>query len=228
MESPPGVSEPFASLDRRRDSLVEAGEWPHANQKLIQSLVEFELAKSGQSLGRTVSRQEGTRSRLQTALQGITRLDKPLDLLQLEDLLGLQRLLSANRCASFRQAPQTPLCTSHFPIRPSQIRPALRQLFEWVGSQSFAELHPLQQAALAQVRLYEIYPFETCGECSISIFSYYFLVAGSFLLPSPVVSEMPRFYRALEMAFGLDTHPLVELNLKNCWRSYELIAPVTG
>ena len=218
------ASGPFASLDRRRNLLVEAGGWPLANQKLIPSLVEFELAKGAQIWNRPEDRQQGISSRLQAALQHLLGLGKPLHDLGPEDLVGLQRLLTADPSVSWRQVPQPPISTSHTPIRPDRIGPALRQLFEWLGSESFAELHPLQQTGLVQVRLYEIYPFAIYGECAISIFSYYFLVAGGFLLPSPVVAEMPGFYRALEAAFGLDTHPLVDLNLRNCRRSYQLVA----
>lgn len=228
MESSLSPSQQLISLDQRRDRLAATAEWSPANERLISSLVESEVAKSRGRFGRPVSQPEVAPQRVRTALRRIISLNKPLDQLQVEDLLAVQRLLTADRRASFRQAPPRSFHSQHLSIHPDRIPHSLERLFQWVASPSFAQLHPVEQTVLAQVRLYEIYPFETCGECPISIFSQYFLVAAGFLLPSPLVAEIPQFYQALEMAFTLATAPLVALNLRNCHRSYDLISGATG
>lgn len=141
--------------------------------------------------------------------------------IQLQDMLELHQILTGS--SEFREKAAQPLCPNHQVHAPKSISRALDRLFEWSVSPGFGELHPVEQASLVQVRLYEIQPFPDAGETTANFFSFVFALAGGFPPPLYRPVQRPELWRALEGAFSFVTGPLVDLNRQGVLRSYDLI-----
>lgn len=161
--------------------------------------------------------------RAEILLKKVMDLDKAIDRLDSNDLIGLQGVLIPDARPSYRQSEGKPLTPSHHPLDAVRIPGAIDRFFEWVRSPSFAEMHPVEQMSLAQMRLYEIDPFQNHSPLIVSLFSHYFLFHGEYLVPLYEIREVSRFYQALEEAFQLSSEPLVRLNVEACHRAYEFV-----
>jgi hypothetical protein len=150
-------------------------------------------------------------------------LTKAVDELDSTDLLHLQKLLSPDQEDSYRKNSSQPLVSTHEPVDPALIPGAMDRFVKWVRSPSFADMHPLEQMSLSQMRLYEINPFTNHSPLVVSLFSYYFLLKGEYLIPLYDVEGLPKFYQALKEAFQLSSEALVRFNVQACQRAYELV-----
>lgn len=101
---------------------------------------------------------------------------------------------------------------------------ALARLFEWLGSEAFAEMHPVEQMTLCQARLSEIAPFERHSAATSDLFSFLIVNLGAGLLPFYTASDADAFEKALDEALRLVvTKPLVDLNAKACERTCDAL-----
>lgn len=116
-----------------------------------------------------------------------------------------------------------PLFGKHAPLSPELIEKALSRFFVWVSSDSYAEIHPLEQSILCQLRLLEISPFSSYSHLVSVIFSYYFLTRTDHLLPTHAEYEVALYEAAMVEALEFSTASLVELHLGACLRSYTRI-----
>src|SRR3989442_168949 len=85
--------------------------------------------------------------------------------------------------SGWRSQAMAALSPNHQPLAAREIAGALERFFQWTGDQAFAELHPVEQAALSQARLLEIGPFARQNvplACSLSCF---WLFRGGFVYP---------------------------------------------
>ena len=109
------------------------------------------------------------------------------------------------------------------PLSPEFLEKALSRFFVWVSSDSYAEIHPVKQSILCQLRLLEIMPFSSYSHLVSIIFSNYFLTRTDHLLPTYEEHEMALYEAALVEALDFSTDSLVELHLGACLRSYNRI-----
>lgn len=115
--------------------------------------------------------------------------------------------------AELRQTEPRPLNALHDPT-PAILLPKMLDLaFDWFSTESFAELHAVEQAAVVYLRLLDLHPFSTVTEPTAMLAaSFYIERAG--LPPLAILSDditQARFNQALEAAFRMLTQPLVEL-----------------
>ncbi len=212
----------LAQLDRRRNQLARTGQsLTELNRTLLAPrLLEFELRKAASAQPPLAA----DPASLGSLLEGVLELDKPVSELDSFDLILLHRrvysseepLRRTTRNANGRR-PQGP--------PPARIPHALDRFFEWVSCQAFAELHPVEQMAIAQTRLLEIDPFSTGSDSTASIFTYRFPLAAGYLLPAPDPQAADQFWTALQAAWEFSTLGLVELNLRAMQRAYDRVAP---
>lgn len=160
---------------------------------------------------------------LEGMLDHLLDLDKKITELRLTDLLDLQGLLLPEEAVTLRQGLIQPLSSHHEPLPPAAIRSALSRFFEWCQSPAFGEMHAVEQMTLSQIRLHEISPFEAFPEVTISLFSYYFLLADGYLLPCYKLDEAAEFHAALNAGLAFSTADFIRLNLRACKRAYDLI-----
>ena len=115
--------------------------------------------------------------------------------------------------ATLRQNEPRPINALHDPT-PAILLPKMIDLaFDWFSTDSFAELHAVEQAAIVYLRLLDLYPFPTVTEPTAMLAaSFYTERAG--LPPLAILSDdvtQARFDQAFEAAQRMLTQPLVEL-----------------
>lgn len=215
----------FVSLNQKNQILSRHGSDLQSLTKtyLLNPLLEFELGKKTQ-----IEAGNAHLAQAEELLLSALRLDKKIRQLNKNDLLGFYDRLGPDRPTAYRQNQVRPLTPAHVPSDPSLILRAVDRFFEWVGSPSFDQMHAVEQMTVSLMRLYEIYPFAEKCEVTISVFSYFFLVADGFLPPLYEVRELPSFYEALNDAFSFSTEALVRLNTRACERAYDLVLGTLG
>ncbi len=149
---------------------------------------------------------------------------KELAELSPDDLYELHSLIPQTDLArGLRQNKGPELFGKHSPLSPEFLERALSRFFVWVSSDSYAEIHPVKQSILCQLRLLEIMPFSSYSHLVSVIFSNYFLIRADHLLPTYEEHEMALYEEALLEALEFSTDSLVELHLGACLRSYKRI-----
>lgn len=135
--------------------------------------------------------------------------------LTLDRLLELHRTLidAAPEEDVLRKAEPLPINAMHDPAPALIVPRMLDNAFDWFGTDSFKELHPVERAAVVYLRLLDLYPFPAHNETTALLgASFYTERAG--LPPLIIFSDevtRARYQQALEAAFRMLTQPLVEL-----------------
>ncbi len=224
MDFPLKTAVQFHSLDQKKQRL---GGQESDLQALIREHLILHSSNAESSSNNlpylATSAEEISPSQASTMFSFLLELDRKIEELDASALLGLYHSLVAEPAGGYRNEEVQPLISSHVPLAPSGIVPALDRFFEWVRSPSFSEMHPVQQMTLSQIRLCEIYPFSRHCQVTISIFSSYFLLAQVFLPPLYRADQSSDFRRALEQAFLFSTQPLIDLNFEACRRAYDFV-----
>jgi Fic family protein len=93
----------------------------------------------------------------------------------------------------------------------------------WWTADSFLELHPIEQAALAHLRLMDLKPFPNLNERISLLASSLFAIRAS-LPPLTIATEaQPRYKAALEEGRRMNTQPMVEIVAEMTERAIERI-----
>ncbi|MCS6805787.1 MAG: Fic family protein [Acidobacteriota bacterium] len=111
----------------------------------------------------------------------------------------------------FRAQPINPLYTGHEPAQPEELPRLIELTLEWFAADSMSELHPVEQAALVHLRLYELQPFGKASGRLTRLAASLFTVRRA--LPPIIISRerADAYYQALLTGFQMATQPLVEL-----------------
>jgi Fic family protein len=119
----------------------------------------------------------------------------------------------------FRLTDINPLHARHEPASPFELPRLVQIALEWFSADSIRELHPVEQAALVHLRLYDLQPFgKASGRITRLAASLYTLRAG---YPPIIVSvdDAETYYQALLTGFQMATQPLVELFARSLGRT---------
>lgn len=119
-----------------------------------------------------------------------------------------------------------PLHAHHEPAKPFELPRLLHLALEWFAADSVRQLHPVEQAALVHLRLYELQPFgKAGGRITRLAASLYTLRAG---YPPIIVSteEADLYYQALLTGFHMATQPLVELIARSLGRTLRQMSEI--
>lgn len=138
-----------------------------------------------------------------------------------EAKLGSDRLFELYRTLTgaamdaevLRKTEALPINAAHDPTPALLLPRMIEHAFDWFSTESFAELHPVEQATIVYMRLLDMHPFPAANEPTAMLSaSFYTERAG---LPPLVISgdeiTRARFAQALEAAFRMLTQPLVEM-----------------
>ena len=116
-------------------------------------------------------------------------------------------LLNLNRAGSFR----TTAGKASRSIKPEHLAAAIEGACRWYAAESFAELHPVEQASIVLLRLIEIQPFENANERTAILAASLFTLRRE-LPPINISPELETTFRAaLAEGFQMNTKPMVEL-----------------
>ena len=158
---------------------------------------------------------------IEKALHCVLDWSKELAELSPDDLYELHSLIPrSDPGRGLRQKKGSELFGKLSPLAPEFAEKALSRFFVWVSSDSYAEIHPVKQSILCQLRLLEIMPFSRYSHLVSVIFSHYFLTRTDHLLPTYEEHELVLYEEALVEALDFSTDSLVELHLGACLRSY--------
>jgi len=121
--------------------------------------------------------------------------------------LSPELLVNLNPAGSFRITPGD----SNRSIKPEHLAAAIEGACRWYSAESFAELHPVEQASIVLLRLIEIQPFENANERSALTAASLFTLRRE-LPPINISPEMETTFRAaLAEGLQMNTKPMVEL-----------------
>src|SRR5262249_18946193 len=135
--------------------------------------------------------------------------------LNVERLLDLHRtIVGASAGAEvLRKTEPSPINAMHDPTPALLLPRMLDNAFDWFGTESFKDLHPVERAAVVYLRLLDLHPFPTQTEITATLAASFYTEREG--LPPLVIfaddSTLARYAHALEAAFRMLTQPLVEL-----------------
>lgn len=108
---------------------------------------------------------------------------------------------------------------------PQFIERSLDNFFNWLTAESLAEIHPIERAALAIVRIADIWPFDD-GNLTIAVMLGNILLGQAGLAPFFVLPEHKKeFNTVIAQAMTIETQPLVNAIYKTIKREIEALAP---
>jgi Fic family protein len=148
-----------------------------------------------------------------------------------ERLCRLHRLAvgeADEMAGQFRAQVINPLYARHEPARPEELPRLVHVALDWFAADSMAELHPVEQAALAHLRLYDLQPFGKAGGRITRLAASLFTLRSAF--PPIIISRdlADTYYQALLTGFQMATQPLVEMFARSQGRTLrEMIDIVT-
>lgn len=129
-----------------------------------------------------------------------------------ERLMELNETLIGEKSELRKNEPR-PINALHDPTPAFLLPKMIDNAFDWFSTESFAELHAVEQASVVYLRLLDLYPFPAATEPTAMLAaSFYIERAG--LPPLVILSDditQARFAQAFEAAFRMLTQPLVEL-----------------
>ncbi len=133
--------------------------------------------------------------------------------LSLQDLLELHGLmLSGNpEQGKFRNTWIESLMDNHQPTEFELLPEIVANALEWFGSDSFHEIHEVEQEALFLAKLLDILPFQQENGRTLRLAANFFLLRAEF--PPAVIasSRADQYCSAIEHGLRLETQPLVDL-----------------
>lgn len=221
----------FAALDAKRDALAARG---FTGEKLGQSLrvylypeiIYHHLAWNALAVSREqVARALGGGQVDSSLGRAIANYSSALDYVQASarsgagfgaDLLcNVNRLLIAGLeegGGELRKGGAAELVPGIAPLEADLITGALARTMQWFSAESLGDLHPVEQATLALMRIVEIQPFVTHNLATALLSASIFLLRAAFPFPLLRAAEFPKFHEALARALStLWTHDLTSL-----------------
>lgn len=161
---------------------------------------------------------------IKRALDYLVDTAKRDDVVDAKFLVSLHRLLvgaADPRAGHYREEAVRALFPGHEPPSPKFVERALSNTFTWLSVESFAEIHPIEQAALVLMRLLEIQPFSSENGLLAELTSFLSLLKRGFPLPVIRRDDLPRFHAALEKAFQIAMQELIDFYARIVERSLE-------
>ncbi len=211
----------FAAFDAKRDALAARG---FTGEKLGKSLrahlypeiIYHYLAWNVLAVSREqVARALGGEQEDSPLGRAIANYSSALDYVQASarsgagfgaDLLcNVHRLLTAGieqGGGEFRRGRAVEFVPGIAPLEADLITGALARTAEWFNAESLAELHPLEQATLALMRIVEIQPFVKHNLTTALLSASIFLLRADLPFPLLRAAEFPLFNEALARALS--------------------------
>lgn len=141
-----------------------------------------------------------------------------------EVLLGVHRLLFPDRpeAGLLRASVVAGVYPGQDCPEPEHIGRSIQNLEQWLGADSFGELHPVEQTALCLTRLVDIWPFEMGNTTTAVVFANQFLLRSGYPPFFVLANEIAEFDQILAQAIRMQTEPLVRAIYKCTERELDL------
>ena len=129
-----------------------------------------------------------------------------------EIIFDLQDALQIEK--GLRVAPMAGQVPGHNPARPDALPGLLERTLDWFTAESFIELHPIEQAALAHVRFLDLQLFPGENTRLSRFVADFYLIKGD-LPPLIIVDATNRYKAALHQALSMNTQSLIDLLIES-------------
>jgi hypothetical protein len=134
--------------------------------------------------------------------------------LDAERLLKLHRTIIGALASAdvLRKTEALPINAMHDPTPALLLPRMLDNAFDWFGTESFKDLHPVERAAVVYLRMLDLHPFPAHNETT-AMLAASFYTEREGLAPLVIFADettLARHASALEAAFRMLTQPLVE------------------
>ena len=108
---------------------------------------------------------------------------------------------------------------------PEFLNQSLDNFEMWFSDEALAELHPIQQAALALTRLVDIWPFEFGNRTTAIVFANSFLLRAGYPPFFVLQDQLEEFEEVMSQAILMQTEPLVRAMYKCMERELNVARP---
>lgn len=117
--------------------------------------------------------------------------------------------------------------SEHVPPEPVAVPPLMADLGQWLTSDEFVGLHPVEQAALAHLRLVDIHPFVDGNGRTARLLMNLLLIRHGY--PPAIIHYERRvaYYTSLEKAHGQKVEPFLTLIAETVDRSLDMYLSAT-
>jgi hypothetical protein len=213
----------FQDLDKKRDQWVSVKSQP-CGQLLFEELIRSKWGRQNCGLDDAGNpglwnagilddhRAQQLDYHLRAARHLIS-LAQPKRHLSLQDLLELHGLMRNGNPeqGKFRNTWIESLADDHQPTEFELLPEIVANALEWFGSDSFHEIHVVEQGALFLAKLLDILPFQQENGRTLRLAANFFLLRAEF--PPAVItsSRSDQYCSAIEHGLSLETQPLVDL-----------------
>jgi fido (protein-threonine AMPylation protein) len=158
-------------------------------------------------------------SGVQPARAGFSGVSKQA-LARLHDLLFAQRPGAGH----FRGTELRPLYRGQDCAPPEFIERSLENMADWLGAESFSQIHPIEQCALAIARVIDIWPFEF-GNLTVALVLGNSFLGKAGLAPFFILPEhRAEFDKAIAQSMTIDMQPLINAIYRTVKREMESLA----
>src|SRR5262245_51625035 len=156
---------------------------------------------------------------VQAAREGLTAMTK-------DSLLRKHALLFPERSGSgqWRQTAMKPLYRGQDCAPPEFIERSADNLATWLNAESFTQIHPIEQCALAMTRIVDVWPFEFGNLTTALVFGNVAL-RNAGLTPFFVLPDYrSEFEKTIAQAMTIDMQPLINAIFRTVKKEMEALA----
>jgi Fic family protein len=157
---------------------------------------------------------------------GVTAARESLTAVTKDNLLRVHALLFPDRSGSgrWRQTALKPLYRGQDCAPPEFIERSIENLITWLTAESFTQIHPIEQCALAMTRIIDVWPFEF-GNATVAVVLGNLSLRNAGLPPFFVLPEhRAEFEKAVAQAMTIDMQPLINAIYRTVKKEMEALA----
>lgn len=157
---------------------------------------------------------------------GVSAARESLTSMTKEGLLRAHDLLFAGRRdgGRWRETAMKPLYRGQDCAPPEFIERSVDNLATWLNAESFTQIHPIEQCALAMTRVVDIWPFEF-GNLTVALLLGNVPLRNAGLAPFFVLTEhRAEFEKAIGQAMTIDMQPLINAIYRTVKKEMEALA----
>ena len=129
-----------------------------------------------------------------------------------------------NGAGQWRQTALPPLYRGQDCAPPEFIERSAENLMTWLNAESFAQIHPVEQCALAMTRIVDVWPFEF-GNLTVALVLGNASLRNAGLTPFFVLPEhRAEFEKAIAQGMTIDMQPLINAIFRTVKKEMEALA----
>jgi Fic family protein len=157
---------------------------------------------------------------------GVTAARESLTAVTKDNLLRVHALLFQDRSGAgqWRHTALKPIYRGQDCAPPEFIERSIENLITWLTAESYMQIHPIEQCALAMTRIIDVWPFEF-GNATVALVVGNLPLRNAGLPPFFVLPEnRSEFEKAVAQAMTIDMQPLINAIYRTVKKEMEALA----